>query len=205
MATTTVSLYSLEETLMAYAETMEMVEPEQEQAFLADFTAALKAAVEKRDSVARFLAHLESQQELGHLEIDRIRDRVQSLKKVQERIESYVRRSIEALGFDRDGDFKKLAGNTVTFSLRACPPSVEILDGDLVPDEYKTLVLKMPAKLWEQIADLVEEAELAELVRHGVELKEVLFDRLRIKQELDADRDVPGAELRIGNYNLVRK
>ena len=55
------TLYAIEEQLIAMADTAELVPEEHEQAFLEEFRAALTAAVEKRDRVGQFLAHLEQQ------------------------------------------------------------------------------------------------------------------------------------------------
>ena len=58
--------------------------------------------------------------------------------------------TIENLGTDGKGKFRKLEGKTTTFSLRACPPSVEATDESAIPAEYKALTLKLPAVMWEQ-------------------------------------------------------
>ena len=73
--TPAVSLYSLEEQLVALAETVDLVVPEKEEAFLADFQQALSAAVDKRDRVAQFMAHLENQITFAKTEIQRLQDR----------------------------------------------------------------------------------------------------------------------------------
>ena len=52
-------LYVIEDQLAALIETAELVSSEQEQQFRAEFQTALTAAVEKRDHVGQFLAHLE--------------------------------------------------------------------------------------------------------------------------------------------------
>ena len=66
-----VTLYELEDQLLALADTAEAVPPEQEAAFVAEFEATLAAAVEKRDRVGQFMAHLESQIALAKSEIGR--------------------------------------------------------------------------------------------------------------------------------------
>lgn len=55
------TLYALEETLTILADTEDMVPEEQRAEFQEEFRLALTAAVEKRDRVGAFLAHLENQ------------------------------------------------------------------------------------------------------------------------------------------------
>ncbi len=69
-AVTAAPLYLIEDQLAALIETAELVSPEQEQEFRAEFQTALTAAVEKRDHVGQFLAHLEQQ-----IDFAQVRDR----------------------------------------------------------------------------------------------------------------------------------
>ena len=63
------TLFGVEESLTALLDTAEMVDPGDEQAFLADFQAALITATDKRDRVAGRLAKLEAQQAFAAAEI----------------------------------------------------------------------------------------------------------------------------------------
>jgi hypothetical protein len=74
-----------------------------------------------------------------------------------------------------DAKLKKIEGRTSTLSLRACPSSVKILDEAAIPADYK--VTKM----------------------------EVSVDKKAVKAALEADVDVPGADLVIGKNSLVRR
>ena len=58
-AVTAAPLYVIEDYLAALIETAELVSPDQELEFRREFQTALTAAVEKRDRVGQFLAHLE--------------------------------------------------------------------------------------------------------------------------------------------------
>jgi len=62
-------------------------------------------------------------------------------------------------GVDDKGKYRRLEGKTTTFSIRGCPPSVEITDESAIPSEYKTLVLKLPAATWEQILDVGQDLD----------------------------------------------
>ena len=87
-AITAAPLYLIEDHLAAMIETAEMVSPEQEQEFRAEFQAALTAAVDKRDRVGQFLSHLEQQIEFAKFEIDRLKQRKAAFERALERLET---------------------------------------------------------------------------------------------------------------------
>jgi hypothetical protein len=149
-AVTAAPLYAIEDTLAALIETAELVSPEQEREFRTEFQTALNAAVDKRDKVGQFLTHLERQIDFARFEIDRLRQRKAASERALARLEEYVIETIEKLGTDGKGRYRTLEGKTTTFSLRGCPPSVEVADESAIPAEYKTLTLKLPAVTWEQ-------------------------------------------------------
>ena len=66
------TMWDLETSLAALADSVETVEPEQEQQFLEDFRHALIEAREKRDRVAGFLAYCEAMAEMASKEITRL-------------------------------------------------------------------------------------------------------------------------------------
>src|SRR4030095_9022596 len=116
-AVTAASLYVIEDQLAALIETAELVSPEQEQEFRAEFQAALAAAVEKRDRVGQLLAHLEQQIDFAKFEIDRLRQRKAAFERALARLEDYVIGTIENLGTDSKGKYRTLEGKSTTFSL----------------------------------------------------------------------------------------
>jgi hypothetical protein len=202
-AVTAAPLYVIEDHLAALIETAEMVCPEQEQEFQAEFRTALIAAVEKRDRVGQFLAHLEQQIHFANFEIDRLRQRKATCERALARLEDYVIKTIEDLGTDGKGKYRRLEGKTTTFSLRACPPSVEVTNESVVPSEYKMLLLKLPAVTWEQLLDALE-IEQRSAVLGQVKSPEVTVDKRSIKAAIDGGADVPGAGLAIGRHSLRR-
>ncbi len=202
-AVTAAPLYVIEDQLAALIETAEMVSPEQEQEFRAEFQAALTAAVEKRDRVGQFLAHLEQQIDFARFEIDRLRQRRALCERALARLEAYVIETIEGLGTDSKGRYRTLEGKTTTFSLRGCPPSVEVTDEPAIPSEYKTLTLKMPAVTWEQMLDGLD-IEQRVVVLGQVKSPEVSVDKRSIKAAIDGGVDVPGAGLATGRHSLRR-
>ena len=91
--------------------------------------------------------------DFARFEIDRLRQRKAASERALARLEEYVIETIENLGTDGKGRHRKLEGKTTTFSLRGCPPSVEVADESAIPAAYKTLTLKLPAVTWEQLLD----------------------------------------------------
>ena len=202
-AVTAASLYLIEDQLAALIETAELVSPEQEQEFRGEFQVALTAAVDKRDRVGQFLTHLEQQIDFARLEIDRLRQRKATCERALARLQNYVIGTIENLGTDSKGKYRRLEGKTTTFSLRACPPSVEVTDETAIPSEYKVLLLKLPAVMWEQLLDGLE-IEQRSAVLGQVKSPEVTVDKRLIKAAIDGGADVPGASLAMGRHSLRR-
>jgi hypothetical protein len=202
-AVTAAPLYVIEDHLAALIETAELVSPEQEQEFRAEFQTALTAAVDKRDRVGQFLAHLEQQIDFAKFEIDRLRQRKAACERALARLGNYVIETIENLGTDGKGKYRRLEGKTTTFSLRACPPSVEVTDETAIPSEYKILLLKLPALTWERLLDGLE-IERRAVVLGQVKSPEVTVDKRLIKAAIDGGVDVPGAGLTIGRHSLRR-
>ena len=202
-AVTAAPLYLIEDQLAALVETAELVSPEQEEEFRLEFQTALTAAVEKRDRVGQFLAHLEQQIDFARSEIDRLRQRKAAFERALARVEEYVIDTIENLGTDSKGKYRRLEGKTTTFSLRGCPPSVEISDESSIPAEYKTLLLKLPAVTWEQLLDRLEIEKRAEVLGQ-VRSPEVSVEKRPIKAAIDGGAAGPGAGLAIGKHSLRR-
>ena len=202
-AVTAAPLYVIEDHLAALIETAELVSPEQEQEFRAEFQTALTAAVDKRDRVGQFLAHLEQQIDFAKFEIDRLRQRKATCERALARLEDYVIGTIENLGTDGKGKYRRLEGKTTTFSLRACPPSVEVADESAIPSEYKMLTLRLPAVTWEQLLDGLEIEQRAAVLGQ-VRSPEVTMDKRSIKAAVDGGVDVPGAGLVLGRHSLRR-
>jgi hypothetical protein len=202
-AVTAAPLYVIEDHLAALIETADLVSPEQELEFRAEFQSALTAAVEKRDRVGQFLAHLEQQIDFAKFEMDRLRQRKVTCERAIARLESYVIETIEHLGKDGEGRYRTLEGKTTTFSIRACPPSVEVTTESAIPAEYKTLTLKLPAVTWERLLDRLDE-EQRTAVLGQVKNPEVTVDKRSLKAAIDSGAEVPGAGLVTGRHSLRR-
>jgi hypothetical protein len=202
-AVTAAPLYVIEDHLAALIETADLVSPDQEQEFRLEFQTALTSAVEKRDQVGQFLAHLEQQIDFAKFEIDRLRQRKTTCERAFARLQNYVIETIENLGTDSKGKYRMLEGKTTTFSLRACPPSVEVADESGIPAEYKTLTLKLPAVTWEQMLDGLDIEQRAAVLGQ-VKSPEVSLDKRSMKASMDSGANVPGADLVTGRHALRR-
>ncbi len=196
-------LYAIEEYLAVLVDTAELVPPDQEQEFRDEFQLALTTAVNKRDRVGQFMAHIEQQIAFANFEIDRLRERKAAYQRALDRLEDYITHTIEVLGRDAKGKYRRLEGKTVTFSLAGCPPSVDITDESAVPAEYKTLTLKLPAVAWEQILDGLD-ADRRQVVTAIVKHEGIAIDKRLVKAAIGAGTKVPGADLAIGKTSLRR-
>lgn len=185
------TLYAVESDLAALLECVETVEPAQEQEFLTALGAALESAKDKRDRVAQYMAHCESQVELAKAEMDRLRERRASFETQLEKLKTYVARVMDEAGV------RKLEGNSVTFSLRKNPASVEVLDEEAVPASYKTATLTMSGELVDCVLDALDIDAQVKLAWS--------CDKRAIKSALDGGADVPGAAIAPDKFALVRK
>jgi hypothetical protein len=127
------SLYAIEEQLSALVETLDAVPADQEEDLVARIGETLLQAVDQRDRMGQFLAHLEGQIGFADAEIKRLQERKQAFLKILERTEAYLVRVIQSLGRDHSGKWQKLERRTVTFSLRKQPPSVAVDNESEVP------------------------------------------------------------------------
>ena len=191
------SLYDLEENLTALADTMEMVGPDHEEQFLKDFEAALTSAADKRDRVAHFLAFCEAQQEFAKKEINRLKDLAAYYDAIQERIEQYVIRVVQAQGKDAKGKWRKLEGHTTMMYIQRNPESVEIAEGAEIPLDYQRATVNLSAEQWQHIIN-----SLPEFVFTTCKLEP---DKQAIKAALNAGVEIEGAKLVTDKYGLRRR
>ena len=198
------SLYDTEAYIAALADTAELVPPEMEAEFLAEFRAGLVAAADKRDRVAHFLTHLEAQAALAAAEIKRLQERKAFFERAAERLEQYVLQVIEGLGLDGKGKAKKLEGNTTTMSSRACPASVNVTDEALVPAIFKSVTVTLPALAWEGLIDGLDIDAAAKLLDQ-IKKPAVAISKSLVKAAFDAGEVIAGACLITDKKTLVRK
>ncbi len=192
------TLYAIEEHLAALVDTADMADPDQQEAIAAEIQQAVATAVEKRDRVAQFLAHCDVQEQFVKAEVKRLQEFGRRIAAARDRVEECVQRAIEVSGQER------LEGNLCTFSLRACPPSVEVTDERAVPMEYKIATLTVPAHEMEELLGSVD-IDARESFLRSVRKMDASVDKLAVKQAIKVGLEVPGAVLVSDKKSLVRR
>ena len=185
------TLHQIEEDLAVLLESIDGVTPELEQQYVEDLGCALSAAKDKRDSVARYMSHLENQVQAAKDEIKRLQDRKAEFEGALDKLKAYTVRVMEDMGV------KKLEGSCVTLSLRKCPASVEVYDESAVPPAYKNATLTMSGDLVDKVLDALS-------IDDPVTLNWSV-DKRSIKSALDAGREVEGARFADEKHTVVRK
>jgi hypothetical protein len=189
----TLSLFQIEESLVLLAESSEAsgLTPEIEGAL----AAYLKGAVEKRDRVAEFIRFCESMAELAKAEAKRLRARQKHFEAAAERVSSMVLHVLDWLGAE------KLEGRTSTLKKRKCPPSVNVIDEQKIPAEYKRVTVTLPLPQWQQLLDGIPEGA-RNTVLAGVRKQEISLDLEAIKQALSLEKAIEGADLALDRFKL---
>jgi Siphovirus Gp157 len=187
------TLFQIEESLVLLAESAEEegLTPEIEQAL----TVYLEGAAEKRDRVADFIHFCEGMTELAKAEGKRLQARQKHFEATAERVSAMVLRVLDHLGV------KKLEGRTNTLKKRKCPASVKIIDEAKVPDEYKHITVTLPLPQWQELLAGAGE-EFRKAVLSGIRRQETSVELEAIKQALNLEKTVEGADLVINRFKL---
>ena len=200
------SLYEIEENLLALADSVETVAPEQEAQFIAEFQAAMEAAKDKRDRVHYFLDHCETMAEAAKREAARLTERAKRFAAAKDRVEKMVVPLVEMKGFDKKGKpIGKLEGTAVTFTIARKPRCLEIVSEAEIPDRYKNVTIEMRKDHFEALLSALDMEALAAL-EPLIQSKKVTVTAADVKKDLDDEGNgVPGAKLSTVQYRLVRK
>ena len=187
------TLFQIEESLALLAESAEEegLTPEIEQAL----TVYLEGAAEKRDRVADFIHFCEGMAELAKTEGKRLQARQKHFEATAERVSAVVLRVLDYLGV------KKLEGRTNTLKKRKCPPSVKIIDEARVPAEFKHITVTLPLSQWQELLAGTDE-EFRKAVLSGVRKQEISVELEAIKQALNLEATIEGADLVINRFKL---
>lgn len=196
------TLYTIEEELAALVDTLDLVPADQEEELVARIGASLIQAIDKRDSIGRFLAHVDAQIGFADTEIKRLQERKQAFTRILDRTEDYMVRILLSLGQDAKGKWQKLEGRTFTFSLRKQPPSVAIDNEADVPSIYHKVTIKMAAPLWEELLDSAN-VDLAGRVLDGNRRSDEV-SKSAIKEAIEGGAEVPGAHIVKDGVKLKR-
>jgi Siphovirus Gp157 len=197
------TLYELEDNLQALVNSIDLAEePSSRETILEEIGQALRKTREKRDTVVAFLRHCKLQQEFADQEITRIEKRKTFLARVQQELELRAIEVIEQFAVpDRKG-IKRLEGNCSSLRIQKNPDSVVVVDPILVPPAFKAAVLTLPAHVWEALLQCLDPEERKEF-ESLVDKLEFRPDKKAIGAELKNGTEIPGADLRFGEWRLV--
>jgi hypothetical protein len=199
----TCTLYELEDNLQALVNSVDLAEePSIREFILEKIGLELRRAKEKRDAVVAFLRHCESQEKFADAEIDRLQKRKAFIARVQDELESYVIQLVEQYApHDRRG-VQRLDGNFSSLRIQKNPDSVLITDIEAIPPAFKHVVVTMPAYVWTALLQSVE-AEERKVFESHIEKQELKPDKKAIGAELKRGTQVPGSDLKFGDWRLV--
>ena len=199
----TCTLYEFEDNLQALVNSIDLAEePSARESVLEEIGQALRRASEKRDAVAAFLNHCELQRRFADAEIARIEKRKASIARVQYELESYLVRVVEQYATPDRRGVQRLEGNFSSLRIQKNPDSVLITDVGAIPSAFKQAILAMPAHVWEALLQCLglEERTTFEARVEKIEFKP---DKKAIGAELKRGTEIPGADLKFGDWRLV--
>jgi hypothetical protein len=200
---TSCTLYELEDNLQALVNSIDLAEdPSARQSILEEIGQALRKTTEKRDSVVAFLRHCEMQRRFADAEIDRIQKRKASIGQLQEELESHLVCVVERYAKPDRRGVQRLEGNFSSLRIQKNPDSVLITDAAAIPLAFKQVILAMPAYIWEALLQTLglEERKTWEACVDKLEFKP---DKKAIGAELKTGTEIPGADLKFGDWRLV--
>lgn len=182
------TLYQIESDLAAMLDTEALVPEEYLAAFQAELAAKTEQGMAKRANCIRAIRHIEHQIELASSEEKRLAEWRRSLSAGLDRFKDYIVRCIELTGS------KKVEADNGSLAIQANPESVEITDLEAVPDEFKTVTVKMSAVMYRRICDDLIDLDFLDVTYTA--------SKTQIKEALKAGREVPGADTRFGKWSL---
>jgi hypothetical protein len=187
------TLFQIEESIALLAEAAEEegMTPDIEQAL----TRYLQGALEKRDRVAEFIQYCEWMADLAKAEIKRLQGRQRHFEGTADRVGAMVLSVLDFLGT------KKLEGRTHTLCKRKCPPSVRVDDETRVPSEFKRVTVTLRLDEWNRLLAAVGD-NLRETVAATTMKREETVDLKAVKEALNVEREVPGADLVVNRFSL---
>jgi Siphovirus Gp157 len=197
------TLYELEDNLHALVDSIDLAEePSVRETILEEIGQALRKAADKRDAVVAFLRHCELQRMFADAEIERIQKRKAAIARVQDELESYLVRVVERYATPDRRGVQRLEGNFSTLRIQKNPDSVLITDVAAIPLAFKQAILAMPAHVWEALLQCLglEERKTFEARVEKLEFKP---DKKAIAAELKRGTEIPGADLKFGDWRLV--
>ncbi|HLJ13893.1 MAG TPA: siphovirus Gp157 family protein [Bryobacteraceae bacterium] len=189
----TLTLFQVEQSLVLLAESAEEdgLTTELEQALVR----YMEGAVEKRDRVAEFILFCEGMAGLAKSEVKRLQARQKHFEATGERVSAMVLRVLDFLGVTR------LEGKTHTLKKRKCPASVKIIEEEKIPAAYKRITLTLPLPDWQALVGCIAE-DLQKVLVASIRRQEISLDLEAIKQALNMEEKIDGADLVVNKFTL---
>ena len=157
-------LYELTENYLQLLEMAEDMDPE----LLRDTLESIQESIEdKAENTAKLIKSLEADVKAIKEEEKRLADRRKALEKKIENIKDYLREQLELAGID------KVKRPTITVSIQNNPPSVRVVNEELIPSHF---MIPQPPKLDKK--GILEKLKHGENVP-GVELQQTRGLRIR--------------------------
>jgi hypothetical protein len=187
------TLFQVEQSLVLLAESAEEegLNPELEQALIR----YMEGAVEKRDRVAEFILFCEGMAALAKSEVKRLQARQKHFEATAGRVSSMVLRVLDFLGVP------KLEGRTHTLKKRKCPASVKIIEEEKISPEYKRITVTLPLPEWQALIGGIPE-NLQKALVASIRKQEISLDLESIKQGLNMEEKIEGADLAVNKFTL---
>lgn len=188
------TLFDIEESLVLLGEAIadaEELTPELQ----ADFDRYLGNAREKRDNVARFRSECESQAEAAKKEIATLGKRKKRFERKIERLDAMLLAVFSAM------NVRSLEGDFYTLGKVRNPPSVEIVDLEILAEEYKRVSVCLPAEDWKYLLEALP-ADRRQEILSRVFKHEVSPELADLKPILAREDTVPGALLKTQEYRV---
>ncbi|MGG3958393.1 siphovirus Gp157 family protein [Bhargavaea massiliensis] len=150
-----------------YAELLEIAE-EIESDALVDTLEALQDAIEdKAENIAKLIKNLEADAKIIKEEEQRLAERRRAIEAKVDKLKTYLQEQLEIAGL------QKVKRPTITVSIQANPPSVDVIDEKVIPSDF--LIPQAPKVDKRSILERLKKGESVP----GVALKQTKGVRIR--------------------------
>ena len=206
MDTKALTLYNIEENLLALLDTEEMVEGEDDRlAILNEIAEATQFAVAKRDNLIRFLGHVDHQISGIKTEQERLANLKKSYESGKKRVEAYVVSVIEEFAPPAKRGSPKLEGSIGVLSIAKKPDTVQVDDPVLLPYPLLDVDVRIDGETFKEIRAVLGMAGADEIVGELTRQAKYTPKKAEIKKAIQAGQIIPGADIKFGGNRLVVK
>lgn len=204
------SLADIEDFLSGMVASAEGVTDEQMVEYLADLGEASDMALQKRDRCAQaifrykeMIGLIEERRAQLQERMDQLKLMANRVKAEQARFEAYLIRIVDQYGVaPKRLKNKRLEGNVFALALATSPDSVTIDNEAEVPKAYKRVTVTLDLEVYERLTELGFTQGYDE---RDIPPGSVSVSKTAIKEALEANEEVPGADLKFGDTRLEVK